>query len=183
MSRAKCAHPAYDVLVHNHLISNHALHECQMPFFQRKIAIPSEGFLCQRWIDPGDCLEIVIGNLDSKILSLDSSCPPMPAELRRRHADNKTSDCLALALSAFHCLGGRPPGRIYESRLRPRIKKISWSVCCIQGTENACVSTFVPIRVFIDASISLQATLPTLLRCFVIEGNDDLQVGWGYLLL
>ena len=34
------------------------------------------------WIDPGNCLEIAMGRLDSKILSLDFSCPQMPAEIR-----------------------------------------------------------------------------------------------------
>src|SRR5262245_30793984 len=107
-----------------------------MPFFQRGIGIRSVGFLCQLGIDPGDCPEIVIGGLDSKILSLDSSCPPMPTELRNTPPETKLSDCLALAVAGFHCLGGRPPGRIYEGRVYSCIKKNFTKVCCIKSTEK-----------------------------------------------
>ena len=49
-------------VAYNHLFSNQTLHECETTVFQREIGIGSEGFLCQRGIHRGDCLEIAIGH-------------------------------------------------------------------------------------------------------------------------
>src|SRR5262249_23322219 len=63
-------------MARNHLFSNRTLDQCEESFFQRKIGIRSEGFLCQRGIDPGIFCKLQWGCLDSKTLFLDSSCPP-----------------------------------------------------------------------------------------------------------
>ena len=42
-----------DSVAHNHLFSNHVLHKCETPSFQRENAARGEGFLCQRGIRAG----------------------------------------------------------------------------------------------------------------------------------
>src|SRR5262249_16864800 len=46
-------HAVTPYVAHNHVFSNHTLHECEKSVFQLEIGDCEKGFLCQRGIDPG----------------------------------------------------------------------------------------------------------------------------------
>src|SRR5262249_55380164 len=121
-------------MVQNHLFTNHALHQCEMPLFEWEIGVRGRGFLCHY---QGIVWNVRLRRLESKILSPLGPCPPPPlSDGRQPYADNQTNGFLALADPPFHCLGGRPPGRFYACWLYARIKKLTRNVCCIKRTKK-----------------------------------------------
>src|SRR5215470_6867370 len=60
-------------MAHNHVFSNHALHECATPLFQWEIGVRGKGFLCHY---QGIVWKIRLRRLESKILSPLGPCPP-----------------------------------------------------------------------------------------------------------
>ena len=127
---------------YNHLFSNQTLHECETSLFQWEIRTRCKGFLCQLGICYGIVWRIRVGLLESKTppcMGFDVSS----AAIRRSLAHCRNQPQLFRAgIVAFHCLGGRPLGRIYGYWLCPRIKKISQRCLLHIRQQNGAWSCF-----------------------------------------